>query len=565
MDIPEIKVPIINEQENSRYIASLEKIKKRARNAGIGIGSLLASPAIYGIARILGGYSPGDYAILVASLPAAVIGGGIAMMVGYDMQSEDKKVRKILEHLQHQMYLPSPTDYSLEEMAQSIDKIRNPALRQFTAFQLLLQQGRIDEAFQAMDNHARLKERFKRHEAKFVREMASIEKPLFYLANFMRRKDIFYHIFLAQLNYETNKKKRARRIIEKGIRRFDEQALELDILGGNLAELYQDEETSIRRYQDAINLIENSPSFKNSFSRLGEQRNESMSIKSKLVDGALYVKRGKDLKKEFKVNKMVYTTLEKYAEERGFGAEFICVARSLGFLESFNGFDYHFTRRKGNGNLEDLIMREPETADEAIRKAIESLVKISALTSDSSLGEYDYESEFERRVVGRTDERVGTNDYLSRLKERWFGLLRSAAVARREQLVFSHCDAGPTNMLPDGTVIDFEFAGTADPTFDSVSVKERSLREFTGEDMKHMVEIYRRHGMESLKDIERLAVINKAHTAMTEYGTAIHRRKDERARMLLDRSVRYLEMIQRGLGGLFKDYATHSASFATIS
>lgn len=477
----------------------------------------------------------------------------------------DKKI----EHAYHQYVFGPESERAkhIEVIAEQIKYVTNPTAKQKMIVDVLMNRGEIDKALQAECNYLKLVKQFGRCEP-------WLDGFLTWLGNNINKRvdkrrarpaNIQYQIGEAQAQYRHGHYRKGDKILEDVISQFPNYALELNVLAGNFAELYGQQQMAVSRYEKAVQILERRNDLKDIFRKVGEQRNESMQIKSGLVDGALYVKRGKDLTQEVRVNQLVYQALEEYAKHHGLSNEFICIARSLGFLENFHGYDYHFTQRRAMQNLEDILKEDLQHAEELFSAAIDHFARISALSTTSVNGEakpYDYMSEFTRRVVGVNNERVGENQYLERFRDRFSESMRKIEPLQKEKQVLVHGDAGPTNVLGDGTIVDFEMACKADPTFDAVTIKERSLHEFTPDDVRYLIDCYNKYGIDSLSqhNLELLTMFNRAHAAICEYGTAIHRGKNERALQLLERSVDYLNLLEAGLGNSFRDYAMHSTN-----
>ncbi len=459
-------------------------------------------------------------------------------------------------------------------MAQT-SKIDNPLRRQGLIILYLLKHGRFDEAFLAEENYMRLAKEYGSYRSGYDMIAHFLGSGTMAAINCFRRKTAFDYIDDAVGSYREHHYQRGRTTFLKAMGKFPENNLELCVLAANFEQIYGNEKDETIFLHRAVRIMKDMPEFQSAFSRVGEQRNETLMIKSRIADGVLHVKRGKDLKHEHAVNKLAYRALMKYSEQRGLEEDFICVARSLGFIGNFGGFDYHFTRRNGTENLEDELLREPERADELLMVAIDRLARFSAVTTQAArsgsyqapvIGEYDYAAELRRRLIGNDNERIGDNPYLPRLRSAWLELLEKTAGLRRKNLVVAHCDAGPKNILPDGTVIDFEKVAMADPTFDTVTIAEIPGSGLEQRHIDYLLERMGEYGVEGLErgDVTTLAMINAAHNAMCQFGNNVDKGNKGKAAHFLEKARERLRSLDYHLSQMFEDYAMHSSKTAAV-
>ncbi|HLD02188.1 MAG TPA: phosphotransferase [Candidatus Nanoarchaeia archaeon] len=462
-----------------------------------------------------------------------------------------------------------------EKMTEHISGIDNPLARQSIIISYLLKQGRFDDAFLAEENFARLAKEYGSYRSGYDMIASFLGNGMMSVINCFRHKTAFDYIGDALGSYREHHYQSGRTTFLKAMEKFPEKNLELCVLAANIEHIYGNEKDETMLLHRAVRIMKDKPEFQSAFFRVGEQRNETLMIKSRIADGVMHVKRGKDLKHEHAVNKLAYRALLQYGEQHGLGDDFACVARSLGFINGLEGFDYHFTRRNGTENLEDELLREPERADELLMLAIDRLARFSAVTTQAArsgnyqvpvIGEYDYAAELKRRLIGNDNERIGDNPYLPRLRSAWLELLEKTAGLRRKNLVIAHCDAGPKNILPGGTVIDFEKVAMADPTFDTVTIAEIPGSELEQRHLDYLLERMGEYGVEGLErgDVTTLAMINAAHNAMCQFGNNVDKGNKGKAAHFLERARERLRSLDYHLSQLFEDYAMHSAKTAEV-
>jgi len=185
------------------------------------------------------------------------------------------------------------------------------------------------------------------------------------------------------------------------------------------------------RTKEATNLweeiIENQ---RDKLQKVGESRNEVLEITgSEKLKGTIIIKRGKDLGKE------AYVLSEAYRStpiNRLFTPVLV--------IHYTNGKETLITFRRAAENLDKKINEENSES------AMLSLARLHSLRL--KLPTYDPLIELNRRLFDR----------LGHLQKGFplFNTLRKILETQEGELVTSHCDFYPTNILDDGTIIDLE-------------------------------------------------------------------------------------------------------------
>ncbi|MBI2672384.1 hypothetical protein HYX16_05605 [Candidatus Woesearchaeota archaeon] len=228
------------------------------------------------------------------------------------------------------------------------------------------------------------------------------------------------------------------------------------------------------QWEKSLSLILSEEGIEEKFRKIADSRNEVLEYgPSKFLRSTFVFKRGKneeDLRKGYLVNLFLENLNQK-----------IKLAKSLIFLPEHNGLAYDISRRKPLRNLEDLFNeltdaeKEP-TLCEAL--ANESIIHRASREIIKEAEEYHLSADGIEPVV------LKRFDYIKALKRRLFDRLgiNQSGIAflsyleldKYKEFVLSliNGDLAISNILEDGTVLDFEKAAIGNPMIDVITTLE---------------------------------------------------------------------------------------------
>ncbi|MEK6936541.1 MAG: hypothetical protein AABW58_00550 [Nanoarchaeota archaeon] len=218
-----------------------------------------------------------------------------------------------------------------------------------------------------------------------------------------------------------------------------------------------------------------------------DSRNEVLEIgPSQFLRNAFVFKRGdkkEELKRGFDVNLGLYKLGEKVL-----GKEELKLVRSLYFADDINGKTYDVTQRKPWRNLED-VFDEVDSDYEKSRLLVTALRNERRIHEISRVGlrnsgfefdgvkadlrPYDYGETLNRRLI----ERFGRNQRGVDLTE---AIIKETAPYSGRFTSLINGDLAISNLLEDGTVIDFEKASIGNPVIDAITTLEDPKNGSTG-------------------------------------------------------------------------------------